>query len=142
MAKHKHDYYPFAWAERGWDDDDYPTMRRPGVKGDLAAWLKEHGRARPRGFYPPRKDDPVLWQCRTCIDTIDYVEAFRLKMLDSIQPAPAKEDRLVLDDRLYVMKHERSDWEWPKADIQYCRNCRALHTKDDFCDIAPLVRRG
>lgn len=141
MPKHKHSYYPIAWAERGWDDDDYPTMRRPGTEGDLKAWLKEHGRARPRDFYPPRKDDPVLWQCRTCIDTIDYVEAFRLKMLDSIDTPPPKEERVVLDDRLYVLKHEHSGYRPPRGDILFCRNCRALHTDSDFCDIAPLVKR-
>ena len=117
-------------------------MRRPGVEGAYKAWLKEHGRSRPRGFYPPRKDDPILWQCRTCIDTIEYVEAFKLKLLDNIEAPPAKEERVVLDDRLYVLKHEHSGYEAPRSkDFQFCSTCRSLHGDDDFCDIAPLVRR-
>lgn len=135
MAKHKHDYYPIAWAQRGWEDADFPTMRRPGVKGPLAEWLKQNGRARPRGFYPPRKDDPVLWHCRSCIDTIDYTEAFKLKLLDHIESAPAKEDRAVLDDRLYVLRHKHSGYVWPMANIRVCWNCRTLHAKGGLCSI-------
>lgn len=137
-TRHRHDYYPIAWAARGWDDEDYPTMRRPGVEGQLKAWLKEHGRSRPRGFYPPRMNDPVLWHCRTCIDTIDYVEAFKLKMLDSIEAPPPDEERRMIDDRLYERSYKYSGMRWPMAEMTCCRNCRTLHVPGDLCDIAPL----